>query len=233
MKFLTFLNSGCIAICKNMLISAEKVGLDPDDFIIACLDDNAFNEFKSYKNAYLAMNHPLISYAEWSYDASSEFRQIVKHKWAIIAEHYATHRFLCYVDTDIVFTSNPLPYIENNEKILFQRAIGEDGGLSPVGSICSGFMVFNDTLKCTELIEKCSIYTNDDDQMLINQIAYTDEFSSSFELLPIMKFPLANAPAGWSTNDRHTAILHHAATLIGIDNKINYFKNWEMWYIET
>jgi hypothetical protein len=38
MKFLTQLNSGCLEICKNMLKSAKIVGLNTDDFIIACLD---------------------------------------------------------------------------------------------------------------------------------------------------------------------------------------------------
>ena len=224
MKFFTFLNSGCITICKNMLISAEKVGLNTDDFIIACLDENAYNQFKSYKNAYLAMDHHIKSYVDWSYDASSEFRQVVKHKWTLIAEHYAVHKNLCYLDTDIVFTSNPLPYIENNSKILFQRALGEDGEKPIDASICSGFMVFNDTNICAELIKKCSMYTDADDQLLINQLALTDDFIDSIELLPIMKFPMANG-------NRYDAVLHHAATLVGIHTKIEFFKNKRMWYI--
>ena len=52
MKFLTFLNSGCIDICKNMLISAEKVGINMDDFYIACLDDNSYQKLKEYKNCF-------------------------------------------------------------------------------------------------------------------------------------------------------------------------------------
>ena len=46
-----------------MLISAKKVGLNMDDFIIACLDENSYNSFKSYKNAYLAMDHPIKTYS--------------------------------------------------------------------------------------------------------------------------------------------------------------------------
>lgn len=231
MKFLTFLNSGCITICKNMLMSAKLVGLDPDDFIIACLDENAFNELNSYKNAYLAMDHPIKTYADWSYDSSSEFRQVVKHKWALIAEHYATHKNLCYVDTDIVFTSNPLPYIENSNKILFQRALGEDGEKPIDFGICSGFMVFNDTAICAELIKKCSTHTDADDQLLINQLALTNEFIDSFELLSIMKFPLAKDIFRFSNENRYDAVLHHAATLVGIDTKIEFLKKIGTWYI--
>lgn len=230
MKFLTFLNSGCITICKNMLTSAELVGLNPDDFIIACLDENAFNEFKSYKNAYLAMDHPIKTYADWSFDSNSEFRQVIKHKWALIAEHYAVHKNLCYLDTDISFTSNPLTYIENNDKILFQRASGEDGEKI---DICSGFMVFNDTIVCEELIKKCTLTENheEDDQLLINKIAFLEEFIDSIELLPITKFPLAKDIYRFTNESKYDAVLHHAATLVGIHNKIEFLKNKGMWYI--
>jgi len=230
MKFLTFLNSGCITICKNMLTSAELVGLNPDDFIIACLDENAFNEFKSYKNAYLAMDHPIKTYADWSFDSNSEFRQVIKHKWALIAEHYAVHKNLCYLDTDISFTSNPLTYIENNDKILFQRASGEDGEKI---DICSGFMVFNDTIVCEELIKKCTLTENheEDDQLLINKIAFLEEFIDSIELLPITKFPLAKDIDRFTAESKYDAVLHHAATIVGIHNKIKFLKNKGMWYI--
>ena len=45
MKFLTFLNSGCHDICLNMLRSAEKVGIDMADFIIACMDEDVYKSF--------------------------------------------------------------------------------------------------------------------------------------------------------------------------------------------
>lgn len=232
MKFLTFLNSGCITICKNMLVSSELVGLNPDDFIIACLDENAFNEFKSYKNAYIAMDHPIKSYADWSYDSNSEFRQVIKHKWALIAEHYAVHKNLCYLDTDIAFTSNPLAYIEHSEKMLFQQAHGEDGEKA-LNGICSGFMVFNNTTVCAELIKKCTLIENneEDDQLLINKIAFSEEFIDSIELLPIIKFPLARDILRFTNENKYDAVLHHAATLVGIHNKIEFLKNKGMWYI--
>jgi len=47
MKFLTFLNSGCLDICLNMLKSAENVGIDMDDFIISCLDEDSYKFLNS------------------------------------------------------------------------------------------------------------------------------------------------------------------------------------------
>jgi hypothetical protein len=128
-----------------------------------------------------------------------------------------------------------LSYIENSDKILFQRALGEDGEKPNVTGmyVCSGFMVFNDTDICSELIEKCNMYPDEDDQLLINQLVLTDEFIDSFELLPIMKFPLAKDIYRFNSGETHTAILHHCATLAGIDSKIEFLKNKEMWYIKN
>ena len=236
MKFLTFLNSGCITICKNMLISAEKVGLNPDDFIIACLDDNAFNEFKSYKNAYLAMNHPITSYVNWSYDSDSEFRQIIKHKWSLIAEHHAVYKNLCYIDTDIAFKNNPLIYIEDPEKMLFQKTLGPDDEsiIDMSSSLCSGFMVFNDTVKCHELVKECNLaeHCNQDDQLLINEIALSEEFVDSIRLLPVVKFPLVKDVAGLSDENKRDAVLYHAAGVVGVQAKIEFLKNNGLWYIK-
>ena len=50
MKYVTYLNSGCIDICENMLISAEKSGIDMDNFFVACLDDKAYQKFSYLKN---------------------------------------------------------------------------------------------------------------------------------------------------------------------------------------
>lgn len=154
MKFLTFLNSGCIEICKNMLISAENVGINIDDFYIACLDENAYVNMQAYKNAYLyrgELNYNISEYQNWSFDADSKFRLIVRNKWPIIQQIYKDHKNLCWVDSDIVFIKNPLEIIQNSNQILFQC---DDPGLT----LCSGFMVFNPTIECQNFVNDCSQY---------------------------------------------------------------------------
>ena len=61
MKFLTFLNSGCLDICLNMLKSAENVGINMDDFMIACMDEEVYNSLSTagYKGAFLYMDQQL------------------------------------------------------------------------------------------------------------------------------------------------------------------------------
>ena len=61
MKFLTFLNSGCYDICLNMLKSAKNVGIDMDNFIIACMDEDVYKSLihEGYKGSFLYMNNDL------------------------------------------------------------------------------------------------------------------------------------------------------------------------------
>ena len=86
MKFLTFLNSGCLEICLNMLKSAENVGIDKDDFIIACMDEAVYKSllYRGYKGSFLYMDQDLKEYQDWTFDQNSGFRNIVRHKWKII-----------------------------------------------------------------------------------------------------------------------------------------------------
>ena len=166
MKFLTFLNNGCVEICKNMLKSAENVGLNIEDFIIACIDEEAYEQMKSYPGAYLALKQDIKDYKNWSFDETSEFRKIVKFKWKIIKDNYEKHKELCFVDTDIVFVKNPLPHISNQDVVLFQCDV-------PGSTICSGFMVFNDTEVCKKLIEKYKMEIISKDSIETIQFATT------------------------------------------------------------
>ena len=212
MKFLTQLNSGCIDICKNMLKSAENVGLNMNDFIIACLDKNAYENLKQYQGAFLYNNIELTEYQNWSFDPNSNFRKIVKSKWKLISEIYKQHKNLCWVDTDIIFKSNPLSWIENKKEILFQCDI-------PGSLICSGFMVFNNSGDCENLINECGKNEIEDDQILINTIARNYK---NCALLPMEYFP--NGHLYYSKNIKENAIIVHNNHMVGIETKINKFK---------
>lgn len=220
MKFLTQLNSGCIDICKNMLKSAENVGLNTDDFIIACLDKNAYEALKHYKGAFLYDDIELKEYQNWSFDPNSTFRKIVKGKWKLISEVYKNNKNLCWVDTDIVFKKNPLAWISDKKEILFQCDI-------PGSQICSGFMVFNNTDECKNLINDCGIDEIEDDQILINRTAIN--YRSSCALLPLEYFP--NGHLYYAKNIKENAIIVHNNHMVGIETKINKFKEEGLWFI--
>lgn len=220
MKFLTQLNSGCIDICKNMLKSAQNVGLNIDDFVIACLDKNAYEQMKEYSGAFLYKEHEFTEYQDWSFDEQSAFRQIVKSKWKLISETYANYKNLCWVDTDIVFKTNPMEFIDNKEYILFQCD-------RPGSLICSGFMVFNDSPTCQSLVEECGTNELEDDQILINYVAA--KYAESCRLLPLEQFP--NGHLYYARGMKNDAVIVHNNHMVGIDTKINKFKEEGLWYL--
>lgn len=222
MKFLTQLNSGCVDICKNMLISAKKVGLSTDDFIIACLDENAYEQMKEYPGSFLYMNQKHTEYQDWSFDQISNFRQIVKYKWKLISETYKENKSLCWVDTDIVFKKNPIDFfLANKDYTLFQCD-------SPGSLICSGLMIFNDTESCNDMIAECGENQMEDDQILINKIALS-KYSNNIALLPIEFFP--NGHFYYSMGVKDKALLVHNNHMVGIETKINKFKEEGLWYV--
>ncbi len=221
MKFLTFLNSGCINICKNMLISAERVGIDVNDFYIACLDSNAYENLNEYKNAFLYVDQPVVEYQNWTFDENSGFRNIVKNKWSIIQKIYQEHKNLCWVDTDIVFVENPIEYISGHEEVLFQ-------GDSPGSTLCSGFMVFNESKECKQMINDCASSEGQDDQLIINDVAI-NKYPENIAILNRDLFP--NGYAYYTEGKKENALIVHNNWMVGVDTKIEKFKEENLWYL--
>ena len=211
MKFLTFLNSGCTDICKNMLISAENVGIDMDNFYIACLDVNAYENLKHYKNTFLHIDQPITEYQDWTFDSQSGFRNIVKNKWSIIKKIYQENKNLCWVDTDIVFVKNPIELIEGNEEILFQSD-------SPGSTLCSGFMVFNDTKECESLVNECGS----------NEIALK-KYRDYIAILSPDLFP--NGHVYYNEGKKENAVIVHNNWMVGVEEKTKRFKEEKLWYL--
>lgn len=226
MKFLTFLNKGCLDICKNMLISAENVGIDKSDFYIACLDKASYDGLSDYPNAFMwigvdYINQKLSEYQNWTFDANSGFRTIVKYKWRIIQEIYRQYKELCWVDTDIVFKENPVDYVKEQEEVLFQSD-------APGSTLCSGFMVFNDSEECENMINDCALDEEEDDQILVNKIAL-DNYYDNIALLNEDLFP--NGHIYYQQGRKENAVIVHNNWMVGIEAKIQHFKDENLWYL--
>lgn len=222
MKFLTFLNSGCVNICKNMLISAERVGIDMNNFYIACLDQSSYESLNDYSNSFLwkDVNSP-TEYQNWTFDSNSGFRSVVKYKWKIIQEIYKTNSELCWVDTDIVFKEDPTELIEKQEEILFQSD-------HPGSTLCSGFMVFNNSIECDKLIRECAMVPDEDDQIVVNKIGL-EKYYDHIALLNEDLFP--NGYVYYKKNKKENAVIVHNNWMIGVDTKIQHFKEEKLWYL--
>ena len=225
MKFLTFLNSGCLEICLNMLKSAENVGINMDDFIIACMDEDVHKTLTSmgYKGAYLHMNigGALRKYQDWTLNGKSGFREVVKNKWKIIQEVHKKFPNLMWVDTDIVFKENPVEILSGHSEVLFQTD-------KPGYVICTGFMVFNDTPECKKLIDECASYDTADDQVIMNQIALK-KYNDHIALLSEDLFP--NGNVYYKQGRKENAMIVHNNWMVGVETKIEKFKEEKLWLI--
>jgi hypothetical protein len=226
MKYLTMINAGAINICKNLLLSAKKVKINVEnDFIISCLDKESFIEFQNYKNTFLFTNQKISSYQTWNPKNNSSFCKIVKYKWRIIKKIYKNNKELCYIDSDIVFKKNPKKQIVNKKKILFQMDY-------PLKKICSGFMVFNNTIETKYIINECSKYSHfiEDDQILINTLMKKNN-AKNYRLLNPQFFPNGHI-YNLLRNKTESYIVHaNHYPLKNIKKKIQYFKNHKLWLL--
>ncbi len=223
MKFLTFLNSGCLDICLNMLKSAENVGINMEDFIIACMDNDVYESLsnKGYVGAYLYIDQQLKGYQDWTFNENSGFRNIVRHKWKIIDEVHRKHPNLMWVDTDIVFKQNPVEILTGHEEVLFQSD-------SPGSTLCTGFMVFNETQECRKLIEECGSDETDDDQLIMNRIAL-QKYGDNIAILSEDLFP--NGNVYYQQGKKQNAMIVHNNWMVGIEAKIQKFKEEKLWFL--
>lgn len=219
MKFLTFLNFGCLDICKNMIESAKRVGISCNEFIVYCLDDESYDNLKDIVQCVRYHTNAPKSYKNWSFDPNSEFRQVVKHKWKIIKEVYQTNKNLCWVDTDIVFLKD-IRFLENQfDGTLCQSDL-------PGSLICSGFMIFSNSLQSEQLINECANLQEQDDQIAIN--GFYNKYK--IKLLPLDLFPNGNVYYHQNNKNKEAFIVHNNH-MVGIETKIENFKKESLWFI--
>jgi hypothetical protein len=224
MKYVTFLNYGCVEICENMLISAQNVGIKMTDFYIGCIDEKSFEYMKKYQNSFLFENQSNTSYENFSTDKNTNFSKIMSYKWKIIKKIYKIHKNLCYVDADIVFLKNPTEYLKNKQLILFQND-------EPGNSLCAGFIIFNNTKRCNDLLsdkqlnELIETYM---DQDIINFLC-DKKYRDCVATIPKEKFP--NGYNYFIKNISSDPYIIHNNFIVGMENKINRFKQNNLWFL--
>ena len=225
MKYVTFLNTGCVDICRNMLVSADRVGISQDDFYIGCLDTASFDAMKKRKNTFLHVDQGISHYQNWTYDGDTGFRKIHYYKWPIIKRVYQEHKNLCWVDTDIVFLKDPTPLLANRGIFCAQNDY-------PGLRACGGFLVFNDSPSTAALINDMAANDFEDDQILLNRFL-DGPYKGNFEQLSQHEFPNGKIfyEPSFKNDLKNTAYIVHNNWIVGIDDKISRFKEEGYWYL--
>lgn len=219
-KFITFLNSGCLEICLNMIKSANLVNIPNEDFHIYCLDENVYNALKNdYDCTFYDAASVSPIYQEWSMEANSGFRTVVRYKWRVIQDAYSKYKNVCWVDTDIAFRKDPRPIFNNfKEEVITQCDL-------PGNLICSGFMYFPNSDNAKNLIDECVSMGDEDDQNAINFIHQKYKVG----ILNRNLFP--NGYAYYRENIKQDPYIVHNNCMVGVGVKIDHFKQEGLWFI--
>lgn len=225
MKYLTYLNSGCKDICDNMLISAEKVGINKDQFIIVAFDRpiHKYYEERGYITE-LFRDVPEEKYHNWTWNETSKFRDLIKNKWYLIKKYYESNKTLMWLDTDVVFVKNPEEYLKGLGKPTFQMDY-------PVNCACTGLMYFPNHPFSIEIIEKLGSQNTEDDQIVCNHLLRTSQMNNKFDYFDLNLFPNGGYfyDAKGTTIDK--SIMLHCNYIVGLENKIERLKQTGVWYL--
>lgn len=226
MKYLTYTNTGCIDICRNMIASLEKCGVDRQNVHIHCLDKNSLNILKQQNyNVYIwkELSSDLENYQEWSFDPSSQFSKIVSWKWKIIKNFYAKNKEFIFTDTDIFYIKNVEEDLKTYNKNICTQCD------SPGSLYCTGFMYFKESLETDSIINSCA-NNHVDDQIIFNRFVYELNLKEKIQLLPLEKYP--NGHIFYKTPiDKQNVMMIHNNHMLGIHNKVESFKNNGNWLV--
>lgn len=225
MKYLTYLNSGCKSICDNMLYSANKVGINQNQFIIVAFDKPIF-EYYSNKGYHVELfeDVPAEQYHNWTWDENSKFRALVKNKWQLIKKYFETYKPLVWLDTDIVFLKNPEQYFASLEEPTFQIDY-------PVKCACTGLMYFPESETSDVIINTLGAQNTEDDQIVCNNLLRSNLLQNKVSYFNLDYFPNGGYFYDANGTTKEQCIMLHCNYIVGLENKINRLKQTGVWYI--
>tara|TARA_B100000768_G_C11275089_1_gene375528 strand:- start:147 stop:1028 length:882 start_codon:yes stop_codon:yes gene_type:complete len=236
-----FLTGGLNEEAHNCINTLKKVGMI-DNLIVTCLDKKALNYISNLgvKTQFLNLN--LKDKSEFG---SRDFYKITTQKPKIISDLIKKYnKIVVYSDTDIVFLKNFYKEINNfkndNNDMLLQD---ESTIFKKTGDYCTGFMFFKPNQKNIRFLDKVHKImlqnvknrpeksTELADQGVFGKMLKTENIK--FDTLDLYDFPngkryFDNVDTVYKT--RIPKIVHNNF-IIGLKNKINRFKKYNLWFI--
>jgi hypothetical protein len=226
MKYLTYTNSGCIDLCRNMVTSLKQVGVDAKNISIHCFDKismKSLADLDCQLYTWKELSDDLTDYQEWSFDPSSSFSKIVSWKWKIIKNFYNNNKEFIFTDTDIVYKKN----VENDLKSYGKNICIQCD--TPGSLYCTGFMYFKESPEATTIINSCA-NNHMDDQIIFNRNVNELGLRDKICLLPQDKYPNGHVFYKTEIDKSNIAIIHNNH-MLGKENKINMFKKYGNWFV--
>lgn len=226
MNYLTYTNKGCIDICRNMILSlSQNCDVDTKNNVhVHCFDQESIDALKDISKVYqnYSLTGDLKDYQNWSFDPSSKFCQIVSWKWKIIKKFYDNNDEFIFTDTDVFYIKNCESHLRSyNKNIIIQTD-------TPGSKYCTGFMYFRQSEESKKIINACAM-NHADDQLLFNRFVSELNLEKHIELLSSDLFPNGYYWYKTPNVDKSKAFLVHNNHMMGVQTKIDKFKENSMW----
>jgi hypothetical protein len=197
-------NEQQLPMMKNMLRTAEQVGIPLDLFYCYILND--IKEVGVY--------------------LTESFNKLQVKKMELMYNNLEEDTEVMWVDNDIIFFQNCIDDIlKYKEGMVFQ----DDGW-----SMCTGFFLLRNNSKkhvyIKHLIKESIYYIIERDYKINEQNAFKDLLinkQNKYRLLPSDEYP--NGNVYFNRNNRTKAKMLHNNCIVGTEAKVERFKEYNMW----
>ncbi len=216
----------------NLYNSLRKNAPELIPSLQVCVSDVSSEKF--------AARHKLSSFKMSTINESGPYRSramniMTKRKFDAILHVLESKHDVLYIDTDIVFLSNPLAEIKANFDINIQNDLCE----APYhnGYMCTGFMYIKSNTKTINFVKKLIAEIVKDnykygDQRTFNGLVKIKDHKLSINVLDVCKFP--NGCRYFDKSDANCnpnqALIVHNNYLVGIENKLTRFKDAGLYF---
>ncbi len=216
---------------NNLLGSIKKNTPQFLPHILVCVSDDSSKNFALKHNLnYFVM--PTIN--ESGVYMSREMNTFTRRKFEAIVHLLEQKKDILYVDTDVVFLSNPLPWI----KIDYDLNIQDDVCYLPAQNqeLCTGFMYIKTNARTITFFKQAIAemvardYKSFADQNALNYLLEQQTLPISVNVLDLCKYPngcryFRKSYAFCRTSD---ALIVHNNYLVGVPEKMQRFKQYNL-----
>jgi len=242
--FISVFNYGAVELGKNHLKSLLNNNIT--NYVAYVIDDESYKELTDLGYNVIRYEYNKRSLDKYDF-GSLEFDNITFLRYKIILDILNQNKDVWYLDIDIVVLenlNNILNLINNNN---YDCILQND-----INMLCSGCMYFksNQNMKnlMTDVLNIRIHNTEINDQVLLNSI-----LKSRLNNINITSFPIFNFPNGliffgddyvktenreyitlrnnFNLMNKNEIYLVHANWMVGIDKKIQAFKDYNLWLI--
>ena len=141
---LAYVDFSYVEMIINLVESFRQLNIT--NYVFACSDDNAFQTLKKNDIDSFLYGQNNLDFEHPSSYGSEEFNKKVGIKLKIVTASLMLGFKILVTDVDVVFISNPVPFIPTNDDIMLQ-----DDANGPQGDLCSGFYLALPTSASMEL----------------------------------------------------------------------------------